>query len=604
MSTDRPLESFLHSLPTPLCLATKPGIITFANAELERSLQRDDLVGTNVRSLFPPEEWEQLQASVASLEKTAFCSIPINLLRKDGSRFPVTAKIEKYGFPMLAAEAAGDTPAEEMLAFTFVEISLSLTLHNVARELDASTIPALEKHENAAYIKDPYGVFLFVNDAMARLVGRKSGKEMIGLRDEDFFPSKFATRFRQDDRRVLAMLEPIFTVECLERNIHPQPRWVQVCKFPFREDPDRGSRITGVCVVFWDAASRQEPVRCLYELLAEAAFRRKQPQVRIERSIEFDPEYWQSGMSLLAYFGEIVRRRFPDEKVRVKIEQDGLKVRLIIETDGGLRDSLEETLRGYCEVIVGERTPEQFLQDPHEILRLKNKLVLANAEIEMNQNINQALQTRVAQTEKMLADRNSALAELFLEERSRRSTAGGLVVWFAVLLDIVGSSAVKGGEKRRLYDAVHSLANAFGKRFGGQCVNTFGDAVVVCFENGGQALGYARGMNAASGQEGIRLRVGVHVGPMETFRNAAIDRKDVCGPGVELAARLEQMARTGEILVSESVYAHPHAEPFRGEMKPVVRRLKKPAAGLAKGAKIDCYRWSGKGPPSSAGLAG
>ncbi len=101
----------------------------------------------------------------------------------------------------------------------------------------------------------------------------------------------------------------------------------------------------------------------------------------ISRSIEFPPEYYQSGMAILAYFGQVLLDKNPTTQAKVKIEQIGLTVRLTIETPEGEREQIEETLEAYGLVVTGKLPPEQFLNDKLQVMRLKNKLELAALEL-------------------------------------------------------------------------------------------------------------------------------------------------------------------------------------------------------------------------------
>ncbi len=53
---------------------------------------------------------------------------------------------------------------------------------------------------------------------------------------------------------------------------------------------------------------------------------------KIARSIEFPPGYKQAGTSILNYFGEVLEQKYPDKDVKVRIEQHGLKVTMVIES--------------------------------------------------------------------------------------------------------------------------------------------------------------------------------------------------------------------------------------------------------------------------------
>lgn len=48
------------------------------------------------------------------------------------------------------------------------------------------------------------------------------------------------------------------------------------------------------------------------------------------KAIEFPPEYQQAGVGILSYFGTYLREQYPEEKAKVKIEQDGLTVRQLL----------------------------------------------------------------------------------------------------------------------------------------------------------------------------------------------------------------------------------------------------------------------------------
>jgi CheY-like chemotaxis protein len=101
----------------------------------------------------------------------------------------------------------------------------------------------------------------------------------------------------------------------------------------------------------------------------------------IKRLIEFPPEYHQAGLSILNYFGSIVQQKYPEKKVGIKIQQEGLRVIMIIESPEGDKDIIERTLDEYGLVICGKMEPRHFLKDPNHLLALKHKLELANMEI-------------------------------------------------------------------------------------------------------------------------------------------------------------------------------------------------------------------------------
>jgi len=105
-------------------------------------------------------------------------------------------------------------------------------------------------------------------------------------------------------------------------------------------------------------------------------------KIVIERSIEFPPEYHQAGVSILSFFGDVLRHKYPDNQATVRIEQDGLRVKMMIEPIIGAPEVFERTLDEYGLVITGRITPEEFTNDPYLVMSLKHELRLTQARIE------------------------------------------------------------------------------------------------------------------------------------------------------------------------------------------------------------------------------
>lgn len=103
---------------------------------------------------------------------------------------------------------------------------------------------------------------------------------------------------------------------------------------------------------------------------------------RIERIIEFRPEYFQSGITILNYFSTVLQQKNPGSKSIVRIEQEGLKVRLLIIPEKGDEiQIIERTLGEYGLVISGEMKMTDFLTDNMQILALENKLEISKLEL-------------------------------------------------------------------------------------------------------------------------------------------------------------------------------------------------------------------------------
>jgi hypothetical protein len=110
-------------------------------------------------------------------------------------------------------------------------------------------------------------------------------------------------------------------------------------------------------------------------------------QIIINRSIEFPPEYHQAGLGILSYFGTVLREKYPDHNCKVRIEQDGLRVRLVIESENGDKEVIEKALQEYELVVRGEAPPELFFENAAQVLDLKNELRIAQVRIESQRDL-------------------------------------------------------------------------------------------------------------------------------------------------------------------------------------------------------------------------
>lgn len=86
---------------------------------------------------------------------------------------------------------------------------------------------------------------------------------------------------------------------------------------------------------------------------------------------------------------------------------------------------------------------------------------------------------------------------------------------------------------------------------GGKVIKRQGDGFMAAFRTPGQALDCAMALGPAmrdrDGLDGIALRIGVHTGRVIT------ERDDLFGTNVVLAARVAELARPGQVLVTDSV---------------------------------------------------
>ncbi len=99
--------------------------------------------------------------------------------------------------------------------------------------------------------------------------------------------------------------------------------------------------------------------------------------------------------------------------------------------------------------------------------------------------------------------------------------------------------------------AARSVFSRLIERHHGRIANTAGDGLIAEFPSVVEAVQCAIEVQhelAADTQNGLRFRIGVHLG------DVLVDGDDLLGEGVNLAARLQSMAEPGGILISQQVY--------------------------------------------------
>ncbi len=134
---------------------------------------------------------------------------------------------------------------------------------------------------------------------------------------------------------------------------------------------------------------------------------------------------------------------------------------------------------------------------------------------------------------------------------SRRLVA----VWFA---DIVGYSARAAEDETgalRLVEILQTLSRETVRRYGGRVVKFLGDAVLAEFPSTDLAVRAAVALNIEYADKSItsggvhRLRIGVHVGDVAVGADG-----DLYGDAVNVAARIQEAAEPGQVVLSRDVW--------------------------------------------------
>ncbi|MEJ2443005.1 MAG: pentapeptide repeat-containing protein [Exilibacterium sp.] len=118
--------------------------------------------------------------------------------------------------------------------------------------------------------------------------------------------------------------------------------------------------------------------------------------------------------------------------------------------------------------------------------------------------------------------------------------------------------------------------------------NMEGDSLRVTFRNATTALSCACMMRGVLTAAGFELRIGVDLGEVSVVHNEVTEQADLEGTAVSMAARLEAVSNTGEVLVTERVR---HYTDHKGIFKftPRKAKLAKSIGDKKEGDIIECY---------------
>ncbi|MBP2700724.1 tetratricopeptide repeat protein [Vibrio parahaemolyticus] len=105
---------------------------------------------------------------------------------------------------------------------------------------------------------------------------------------------------------------------------------------------------------------------------------------KIVRSIDFSPEHYSAGMSILQNFCRLLKNKYSNESVGVTIKQEDYKVTMIIDPPNGEIEEVEEYLTSYGLVVQGVKEPEEIVANKFELMELKTELMLARTRLELS----------------------------------------------------------------------------------------------------------------------------------------------------------------------------------------------------------------------------
>jgi PAS domain S-box-containing protein len=255
------MSLIVEASPNALVMVDAAGIIVSVNAQAEKlfGYARKELLGQKVEMLVP----ERLRKTHLGLRRT-FQDKPaaramevehgLYGLRRDGTEVPIEIGLNPVKSPegtfVLAAisDITERRRAEDEL----------IRERNLLRTL-IDNLPVY------IYVKDAQRRFLTANKAMARFMGCEFPDDLLGRRDEDFYPEPACAEFRADEERVLRG-DPIINKD--EPNTDREGRRTEILttKVPLR---DRSGKIVGLVGISRDVTEIKLKERALETTLAE-----------------------------------------------------------------------------------------------------------------------------------------------------------------------------------------------------------------------------------------------------------------------------------------------------------------------------------------------
>ncbi len=117
--------------------------------------------------------------------------------------------------------------------------------------------------------------------------------------------------------------------------------------------------------------------------------------------------------------------------------------------------------------------------------------------------------------------------------------------------DIAGYTSLMGSDEDHAFEILRKNREIHAElleKYNGHLIKEMGDGMLISFDLASDAVRCGLALQADCKSMNIPLKIGIHEGEM-VFENG-----DVLGDGVNIAARIEEHARAGSILISQNVY--------------------------------------------------
>jgi hypothetical protein len=100
--------------------------------------------------------------------------------------------------------------------------------------------------------------------------------------------------------------------------------------------------------------------------------------------IRLPASHLNAGTSLINYISTLISHKF-NTSSSVTIKQEGHNITLMIDTQEGMREEIEKLIHDYVLFVRGDLPAERILSDPSHIQDLKNLLMIAQLQLQLNQ---------------------------------------------------------------------------------------------------------------------------------------------------------------------------------------------------------------------------
>lgn len=162
-----------------------------------------------------------------------------------------------------------------------------------------------------------------------------------------------------------------------------------------------------------------------------------------------------------------------------------------------------------------------------------------------------AMETRAEASMERGGELVAASAELRTENFKQWAGGAEIATVAIVFTDMIGGTKLNvafGDEDwRHVREAHFARASELVRRGQGYLIKTIGDSVMAAFRSAAEALDFALALHRDPGHERVKIRAGIHIGPVE------VSAGDAFGQQVSMAARVEAKAKDGGIWVSAKV---------------------------------------------------